>query len=113
MPWRRHRRTEPTIDPSAQADAWQMISLLLDYPDEGLRGLVPVLRDSAKGVPPVVGDRLGVFLDHLEATPLARLQADYVDTFDVTRRCALHLTYFLHGDTRKSCLLYTSDAADE
>lgn len=101
MPWRRHRRAEPSVDARSQADAWQMISLLLDYPDERLVGLVPVLRESAKGVPAEVGERLGVFLDHLESTPLARLQADYVDTFDVTRRCALHLTYFLHGDTRK------------
>ena len=101
MPWRRHRRTAPGLDPAAQADAWQMISLLLDYPDERLVALAPVLRESAKGVPSSVGEPLTTFVDHLERTPLAQLQSEYVDTFDVTRRCALHLTYFLHGDTRK------------
>ena len=30
-----------------------------------------------------------------------QLQRDYVETFDVTRRCCLYLTYFAHGDTRK------------
>lgn len=101
MPWRRHRRTSPKMDQRAQADVWQMVSLLLDYPDERLLGLVPVLRESTRGVPSVVAEPLTAFIDHLEATPLPQLQADYVDTFDVTRRCALHLTYFLHGDTRK------------
>src|SRR5699024_864609 len=28
-------------------------------------------------------------------------QTQYVDTFDVTRKCSLHLTYFTDGDTRK------------
>ncbi|MET4078448.1 nitrate reductase molybdenum cofactor assembly chaperone [Janibacter sp. UYMM211] len=101
MPWRRHRRSAPALDERAQADAWQIISLLLDYPDERLLTLLPVLRESAKGLPPGVGDRLTGVVDHLESTPLRELQAQYVDTFDVTRRCALHLTYFLHGDTRK------------
>lgn len=101
MPWRRHRRAEPAIDGRAQADAWQAISLLLDYPEEHLLELAPVLRETAKGLPWQVGEKLTTFLDHLEVTSLTELQATYVDTFDVTRRCALHLTYFLHGDTRK------------
>ena len=29
------------------------------------------------------------------------LQSEYVDTFDVTRKCSLHLTYFTQGDTRR------------
>ncbi|WP_245634744.1 nitrate reductase molybdenum cofactor assembly chaperone [Janibacter terrae] len=85
----------------ALADAWQVISLLLDYPDERLVSLVPVLRESAQGLPATVGEHLVDLLDHIERTDLTDLQAQYVDTFDVTRRCALHLTYFLHGDTRK------------
>ncbi|WP_068265865.1 nitrate reductase molybdenum cofactor assembly chaperone [Janibacter limosus] len=101
MPWRRHRKTEPGVPGRALADAWQVISLLLDYPDERLVALVPVLRESASALPPGVGDPIREVLDHVERTDLTSLQADYVDTFDVTRRCALHMTYFLHGDTRK------------
>ena len=37
----------------------------------------------------------------METAPLGQLQRDYVETFDVTRRCCLYLTYFAHGDTRK------------
>lgn len=101
MPWRRHRRARPRLDDRALADSWQIVSLLLDYPDERLVELLPVLRGSAAGLPDEVREPLGRFLEHAGATPLPALQADYVDTFDVTRRCALHLTYFLHGDTRK------------
>ena len=33
--------------------------------------------------------------------PWPQQQADYVETFDLRRRCCLYLTYFTHGDTRK------------
>jgi nitrate reductase molybdenum cofactor assembly chaperone NarJ/NarW len=100
LPWRRHRRTTPTLDARAQADAWQTVSLLLDYPDELLVQRLPTLREVVAGLPPSVGGPLGRFLDHVAVTGLRDLQVDYVDTFDVTRKCCLHLTYFLHGDTR-------------
>ncbi len=100
MPWRRHRRTRPTLAPQQQADAWQVVSLLLDYPDETLVQRLPLLDEVAAGLPEAVGGPVRRFVAHATATPLQELQRDYVETFDVTRRCALHLTYFLHGDTR-------------
>lgn len=100
MPWRRHRRAKPTTDPRVRADAWQMVSLLLDYPDEQLIGLLPTLRQTSAGLPDTIAEPLNRFLDHLETTDLGDLQTTYVDTFDVTRRCALHLTFSMHGDTR-------------
>ena len=100
MPWRRHRRTPSRLAPADQASAWQTISLLLDYPDETLLERVPLLTGVVDGLPDDVRMPLRRFLAHLGATDLGELQRDYVDTFDVTRRCCLHLTYFLHGDTR-------------
>jgi nitrate reductase molybdenum cofactor assembly chaperone NarJ/NarW len=100
MPWRRHRRTAPRLDARVQADTWQLCSLLLDYPDEQFESRLPVLRQVAGGLPPAVAEPLHRFLDHAGRVGLRELQRDYVDTFDVTRKCALHLTYFLHGDTR-------------
>ncbi len=100
MPWRRHRRAKPTTDPRVRADAWQLVSLLLDYPDEQLVGLLPTLRRTVAGLPETIREPLSGFLDHVEASDLADLQIAYVDTFDVTRRCALHLTFSMHGDTR-------------
>lgn len=104
LPWRRHRRTQPPLDARAQADTWQLCSLLLDYPDEQLIARLPLMREVVAGLPGPAAGPLGRFLDHVETTleqeGLRVLQIAYVDTFDVTRKCALHLTYFLHGDTR-------------
>lgn len=80
---------------------WQTISLLLDYPDEGTLARTEMLRAASERLPALVGDSVRGFLDHVTATPLAELQADYVETFDTRRRCNLFLTYFAHGDTRK------------
>ena len=101
LPWRRHRRTGQRLAPRVQADTWQVCSLLLDYPDETLMARLPLLREVVAGLPASAGAPLIRFLEHVERTGLEALQVDYVDTFDVTRKCALHLTYFLHGDTRK------------
>ena len=44
---------------------------------------------------------LAEMLDTVEGRDLVELQSEYVDTFDVTRKCSLHLTYFTQGDTRR------------
>jgi len=38
---------------------------------------------------------------HLEGADPQQAQCDYVDTFDLRRRCCLFLTYYAFGDTRK------------
>jgi nitrate reductase molybdenum cofactor assembly chaperone NarJ/NarW len=99
--WLRNRRSAPAVDGRVLADTWQLVSLLLDYPDEALVERGDLLRSVTAALPPRQGEPLTAYLDALERTPLGELQADYVDTFDVTRKCSLHLTYFTHGDTRK------------
>ncbi|TDU83823.1 respiratory nitrate reductase chaperone NarJ [Kribbella voronezhensis] len=95
------RRPKPVLPPGQLTIAWQSVSLLLDYPDEDLLARTDLLRSASRELPTTVGDSVRSFLDHLEATPLPELQADYVETFDSRRRCNLFLTYFAHGDTRK------------
>ena len=65
LPWRRHRRSRPGLDAHAQADTWQLCSLLLDYPDDALVERLPALREVAAGLPDRVGMPLGRFLDHV------------------------------------------------
>ena len=101
MRWRRHRDATPALDEHALADAWQVVSLLLDYPDDVLVSRVPMLRGVVEALPDATRQPLLVALDTVSATPLGDLQREYVDTFDVTRRCSLHLTYVTHGDTRR------------
>jgi nitrate reductase delta subunit len=95
------RRAKSTLAPEQLSAVWQSVSLLLDYPDEQVLAHAELVRAAALGLPTAIGDSIRDFLQHLEATPLPELQADYVETFDNRRRCNLFLTYFAHGDTRK------------
>jgi len=79
----------------------QVAGLALGYPDDELLARLPVLRAAVATLPAAAGDSLAGLLDHLARTPPDVLTADYVATFDHSRRHALHLTYFTHGDTRK------------
>jgi nitrate reductase delta subunit len=101
MLWRRHRRSAPSLARGDVRTAWQVCSLLLDYPTEELVDRVPLLRNAIRELPISVSGELDAFLEEVASGDLRTLQAAYVDTFDVTRRCALHLTYYTAGDTRK------------
>jgi nitrate reductase delta subunit len=76
------------------------VSLLLGYPDRELLGQLPTLGQAVESLPAPAGPGLSRFVDRLEHTPAANLGADYVDTFDLSRRSCLYLTYYTFGDTR-------------
>lgn len=79
--------------------ALQAAALCLEYPDRRLLDAVPLLRSVAATVPsPVFLHR---FLDHVAGIDLPDLERDYVETFDLRRRCCPYLTYYTYGDTRK------------
>jgi nitrate reductase molybdenum cofactor assembly chaperone NarJ/NarW len=81
--------------------ALQAAALCLDYPDENWRAQLPLLGRAAESLPGVAGESLTRFVGHAERMPAADLERDYVDTFDLRRRCCLYLTYYAFGDTRK------------
>lgn len=85
--------------PRARDDArhtWAACSMLLDYPTADLvDGL-----DRVESLLPVASE-LTRLVSHLRAHDLPAVQAEYVETFDHTRRCALYLTYYAYGDTRR------------
>jgi nitrate reductase delta subunit len=83
------------------AVVYQVASRALDYPDEQLLADLPMMRAALREVPASYTAPLGRLLDHIEATPLQSLAADYVATFDLRRRCCLYLSYYAYGDTRK------------
>lgn len=101
MLWRRHRRTSPTLSEKEIRTTWQLVSVLLDYPTDELLCRVPDLRSALTDAAPDARQGLTAYLDRLATGDLASVQAAYVDTFDVTRKCALYLTYYTCGDTRK------------
>ncbi|MDF2092131.1 nitrate reductase molybdenum cofactor assembly chaperone [Knoellia sp. 3-2P3] len=98
---RHPRHPGPRLDDRQLATAWQVVSLLLDYPDDDLLARLAVVRQAVESLPAPVREPVHRFTTFLESTPLGQLQRTYVETFDVTRRCCLYLTYFAHGDTRK------------
>lgn len=96
--WRRSGRG-PGGDRRGVADRrriWAACAALLDYP-------TPELIDSLGDVEALVpgNSHLAGVVEHLRSTDLHVLQQQYVATFDHTRRCALYLTYFAYGDTRR------------
>lgn len=95
----RRRRAQEEAPPVAVVH--RAAALLLDYPGEELLEHLPVLRAALAGFPEELAAPLLRLAEHLAAGPLGELQADYVETFDTRRRCALHLTYYAHGETRR------------
>ena len=97
----RSRHPGPRLRNYELAAAWQALSLLLDYPSEELVGRSSMIEKAVSPLPGHVKEPVCRFLAVLRTVPAAELQAQYVETFDITRRCCLYLTYFAHGDTRK------------
>ncbi|WP_416955854.1 nitrate reductase molybdenum cofactor assembly chaperone [Nocardioides sp. T5] len=91
--FRRRAASTPNED---AARVWGVCSALLDYPTEELIASL----DDLEALTPEHPHLAGLF-DHLRRVPLAEAQQDYVATFDHTRKCALYLTYFAYGDTRR------------
>lgn len=77
----------------------QAAALLLDYPDEELIGRLDVIEaavaqtSAAALFAPVIA--------HLREGELSDVQSFHVQEFDLSRRHAMHLSYWTDGDTRK------------
>jgi nitrate reductase molybdenum cofactor assembly chaperone len=99
-------RRKPTVPDRELPDdqlrvAWQLVSLLLEYPSVKLFQRLTRLRATAEQLPAAVSEPLVEVIDCLEQQGLEKSRRLYVETFDYTRKCALHLTYYAHGDSRK------------
>jgi nitrate reductase molybdenum cofactor assembly chaperone NarJ/NarW len=81
---------------------YKLASVLLQYPTAALLDGLGQLESAASGMPRrAQRDAFGRFLGWLAATEPGEVAAHYVATFDLRRRCALYLTYYRYGDTRK------------
>ncbi|SCG66239.1 nitrate reductase molybdenum cofactor assembly chaperone [Micromonospora halophytica] len=89
----------PPVD---RARIFELVSVLLTYPDDELLGAGAELRAAADRIEyEPARQQVGQFLDWLSGTAPVDVQRHYVQTFDLRRRSGLYLTYHLHGDTRK------------
>lgn len=80
----------------------KLASVLLQYPTAALfEGLPELERFAATAGPKPARESFRKFLNWLAVTPASDVAAHYVATFDLRRRCALYLTFYRYGDTRK------------
>lgn len=85
-------------DPRA---TWKLASVLLQYPSASLFSGLDVLDAAARATPRTSREPFAGFLAWLRATSPTEVAQHYVETFDLRRRCALYLTYYRFGDTRR------------
>jgi nitrate reductase molybdenum cofactor assembly chaperone NarJ/NarW len=82
---------------------YKALSLLLDYPEAELIDSLDELERRIGTVDHIDATERAVLktlIDHLRRTDLTELQADYVQTFDLTPEHSLHLTHHLFGDDK-------------
>ena len=87
---------------------YKLLSVLLDYPDQELLDNLPEVRqalDGCRQVNHAERAMLRKFLARLENARLdneglTEIQAEYVQTFDLTPQHSLHLTHHLFGDDK-------------
>ena len=89
-------RTDDPVSP------YKLACVLLQYPTSPLFEGIDALDAAATAVSRrETREQLQRFLAWLRATPPTAVAQHYVETFDLRRRCALYLTYYRCGDTRK------------
>jgi nitrate reductase delta subunit len=80
---------------------YKLASVLLQYPTMAFFDGLDELDAAARTTPRGSREAFGRFLRWLRATAPTDVAQHYVETFDLRRRCALYLTYYRYGDTRK------------
>lgn len=82
----------------------KLVSLLLQYPSEELREAAGAAGSPDLEIAPARGrqaEELREFCRWYASRGVAELQGLYVDAFDFTKTCSLHLTYHVYGDQRR------------
>lgn len=84
------------------AAVYQLTSVLMRYPDEATKELLPELLELAaeSGNDQLVSG-VRALADWYASASLEELQAEYVQEYDLSRSHAFHLSYWTEGDTRR------------
>ncbi len=94
LEWRSRRRSDTGPEVVFQAAA-----LCLSYPEAVLLERLDLIEQALAGDP--FADRFAPVLTHLRGAPLRDLQSFHIQEFDLSRKHALHLSYWTDGDTRR------------
>jgi nitrate reductase delta subunit len=79
---------------------WQAASLLLAYPDDEQSQRLDTVEELLDHITGSAAKPLGQTVAALRAREPMAAATDYVETFDMRRRCTMYLTYWTAGDTR-------------
>ena len=80
----------------------KILSLLLQYPDDDLRGLLGTIGEAAGELAEEEPKAIfHGFVTHLGETPMMRLQEEYTSLFDLNPSTCLNLTYHKWGNEKK------------
>lgn len=82
---------------------FKILSALLHYPGDELYAHLPEIRETVESLKGVSDDErieLLALIDWMLQRDRIELQANYVQTFDLTAEHSLHLTHHLFGDDR-------------
>ena len=86
---------------------YQAASLCLSYPDDAVLGSSALIGRALTEAAPRAAASFLPLLEWWARTPPPEVRTVYVDTFDMSRRHALYLTYWTDGDTRRPSALLT------
>jgi len=89
------------VSAAGQVSPFKLASVLLQYPTMALFDGLDYLDATAAGSSRSSREAFWRFLAWLRVTAPAEVAQHYVETFDLRRRCALYLTYYRYGDTRR------------
>lgn len=76
-------------------------ALLLQYPDQAALAALPAIAAALVELPANLAASLARVHGHRVGTDPGELASEYVELFDLRRRCCLYLTYYTAGDTRE------------
>jgi nitrate reductase delta subunit len=88
--------------PTERIHPLKAVSVLIQYPEAEAAAAIKQLDPASVG--PLrrgAAEALSAFLAWYRGQTLHQLQESYVETFDFDRRCSLHLTYHINGDSRQ------------
>ena len=92
---------QPSALSGGMVSPFKLASVLLQYPTTALFDGLSHIAAVAAGSPRTSREPFSRFLAWLQCTAPDEVARHYVETFDLRRRCALYLTYYRYGDTRK------------
>jgi nitrate reductase delta subunit len=80
---------------------YQAASVCLSYPDDAVLGSAPLIAAALRESAPKAAASFAPLLTWWEQTPTQQVREAYVETFDMSKRHALYLSYWTDGDTRR------------